>query len=158
MDTKEIILPEGWVVDKIENNKIILKEEDKIWFDTWEKCFDKVNKVNQMYQIDDYSRIKRKYINGYPDTSDKNIVPEEYASPLLALMQLLVCHKAWVDDWKPKTDVFCSYYGVVNSANQIIVAEYSTCDVVILSFPTKEIAKKFLNTFKDLLEQAKTLL
>ena len=35
---KEIVLPEGWEIDKIENNKIILKESKKELPKTWEEC------------------------------------------------------------------------------------------------------------------------
>lgn len=38
MNTKEFVFPEGWEIDKIENNKIILKESKKELPKTWEEC------------------------------------------------------------------------------------------------------------------------
>ena len=41
---KEMVLPEGWVVDKIENGKIILKENNSKPVIKWNKDKDGVDK------------------------------------------------------------------------------------------------------------------
>ena len=82
---------------------------------------------------------------------------EKEAKAFLALMQLRQLRKAWVGDWEPS---YPQEYAV------IILYEADKLEVHFgmwefnysMSFPTKEMAKDFLNCFRDLCETAKTLL
>ena len=74
------------------------------------------------------------------------------------MMQLMSLRQAWIGDWKP--DWSCGY-----SSNYCVVGAGDCFDVCILgkcryalSFPAKEMAEDFMNTFKDLLEIAKPLI
>lgn len=89
----------------------------------------------------------------------KNILPtKELADASLAMMQLMSLRQAWIGDWKP--DWSCGYssnYCVVGAGDRFDVCILGKCRYA-LSFPTIEMAKDFMNTFKDLLEVAKPLL
>ena len=91
-------------------------------------------------------------------THDKNYcISWVEAEAFLALMQLRQLRKAWVGDWRPS---YPQEYAV------IILYEADKLEVHFgmwefnysMSFPTKEMAKEFLECFRDLCETAKTLL
>jgi hypothetical protein len=159
MDTQEIILPEGWSVDRIEDGKVILKEEDNdvTKLNIWEKCFDKLSKKSGRLQFIDSVGSA---VNIHPGVLNaqiyRNSIPQEYTCPMLALMQLLVCYKAWVGDWKPTWNLERAYYSILATQDKLVVASklYQT----IFAFPTKELGERFCNVFTELLEQAKPLL
>ena len=48
---KEITLPDGWVVDKIENGKVILKEDDNSPYIRWNKEKDGVEVIADGYHF-----------------------------------------------------------------------------------------------------------
>lgn len=79
----------------------------------------------------------------------------EEAQAFLALMQLRSLRKSWVGDWKASIG---EYYGVVYSHCGFLTTSISNTSRGILSFPTEEMAKDFLNCFRDLCETAKPLL
>jgi hypothetical protein len=156
MNTKEIIIPEGWVIDKQVDNKLILKE-CKSEPDDWKKCYDILFSKRELCFINEVSNIDYD-LPEEPSLCWKNVFPKEYAEPILALMQLLTCYKAYVGDWKPDW-------------NNIDIIKYCICiDQLqpkrsrslgvqrVLAFPTVDMRDKFLETFEDLLEQAKPLL
>lgn len=88
---------------------------------------------------------------------DKNwIVSKEEAEAFLALMQLRQLRKAWVGDWEPIGNK--SYTAITTTVfDKIETWEFLNTSKP-LSFPTKEMAKNFLNCFRDLCETAKPLL
>lgn len=162
METKEITLPEGWVIDKQEGNKLILKEE--LTLDIWKNCFIKLNDYSdgtyKLSYINDLSIIQPRHVNdGYAiGTAFHNTIPKEYAEPILALMQLLVCYKAWVNNYTP--DWTCPYhdkYCICVGENKLDVVK-SDFISRLFTFPTEKKCRNFLTTFRDLLEQARPLL
>ena len=89
-----------------------------------------------------------------PGTDRDLCSSKEEAEAFLALMQLRQLRKAWVGDCVGFNDAFYSIYadrGVLLEVSKFAVAR-------VLSFPTKEMAKDFLNCFRDLCETAKPLL
>ena len=93
------------------------------------------------------------YENGYCSVPSR-----ELAEAFLAMMQLMSLRQAWIGDWKP--DWSCGYssnYCVVGADDRFDVCILSKCRYA-LSFPAKEMAEDFMNTFKDLLEIAKPLI
>lgn len=82
---------------------------------------------------------------------------KEDAEGILALIQLIRLHDEWVGDWKPAAardykDYYAIKYDLLN-ANITVGEGWNTQH--ILSFPVKEMAKEFLNCFRDLIEKAK---
>ena len=86
---------------------------------------------------------------------DKNVLPnKKSAESILALCQLTQLRdryrQGWVPDWKDDEDKYIIDY----EADNISIASYKRIKS-FLSFQSKEIRDKFLDNFKDLIEQAK---
>ena len=89
---------------------------------------------------------------------DKNILPsKEAAKAHLALMQLHQlrdCYRqGWMPDWKDNITKYCI---VLESNKYVIYKNLCTCN--FLSFQSMELAEKFLNNFKGLIETAGDLI
>ena len=138
METKEIILPENWEVKEVVDNRIIIKEKEKEFPKTWEECS---NNIAVSY----YPRIW--YIPCGEDAAIK------------ALCKLIICRNAWwkqlgwKPDWKDEEVKYC----ITNALSRVsTTSNYENNR--ILAFPTEEIRYQFLETFRDLIEEAKELL
>ena len=160
MNTKELILPDDWEVKEVVGNKIILGEKEKELPKTWEECARVINDV-ELINID--SEVEGYAINDFddgPTDAERKIVPSGMGKPMLSLCQLLVCRDAWWNElgWKPDwTNGFEDKYFIGNYRG--IIDEYcATTWNRILVFPTAEVRNKFLETFHDLIEEAKELL
>lgn len=140
METKEIILPDGWEVKEVKGNKIILKEKEKKLPKTWEGCLVKLNITQNLYGKSIY-------------------VPVGMENPILALCQLLVCRNAWWEQlgWKPDWNSENEKYCIECQCGKIACNEYATTNK-ILTFPTPKNRNQFLETFRDLIEEARELL
>ena len=157
METKElkIVAPKGYEIDK-ENStfeKIVFKE-----IDTKPKSWGEYLELNTGF---DGAGIDWN-CGGVQTTGlhhrGKAIVPTEYGAPFIAMMQLMSLRQAWIGDWKPDwSSGYSSNYCVVGAGDRFDVCILSKCRYA-LSFPTIEMAKDFMNTFKDLLEIAKPLI
>lgn len=159
METKQIVLPKGWEVDKIENGKIILKESKKDLPNTWEEYCSSTSKGNKYY-INNYCVIHKIVANNkntLHHLCDKNIIASESrAKAFLALMQLVNLHDEYVKDFK-FDDWEHGYYCIsIGSCEKIQV--FRACLSRLLCFPNEELATKFYNNFKDLIETAKEFL
>ena len=166
METNEktMLVPDGWEFDHIdERGNIVLKEKKTEQPKTWLGC---LKCVNDLELIEDGCCIEkwnfaRQDDNGYiHNEQDHNLLPRGLGKPMLALCQLLVCRNAWWKQlgWKPDwtdkyTEKYCIFYSC-GTVDTII----SNCMSYILAFPTAEVRDKFLDTFRDLIEEAKELL
>lgn len=137
METKEIILPDGWEVKEVIGNKIIIREKEKELPKTWEKCLDIFDKYNAITVLS----------------------PGENDNAVRALGKLLICRNAWWDQlgWKPDWEMPDEKHCIVGDGDSIKkqVKSFESC---ILAFPTYEIRDQFLDSFRDLIEEAKELL
>lgn len=79
------------------------------------------------------------------------------AKAFCALGKLIQLRDAWWGEWRPNwndtTEKFNIYY-----AQNVLRVDISVMSSCIFSFPTKEMADDFLETFRDLIEQAKMFL
>ena len=84
---------------------------------------------------------------------------EEEAKAFLALGKLIQLRDAWIGDWRPDWDKSSTKvkYVIYFADNKICATWLHTINH-ILSFPTKEMRDDFLETFRDLIEEAKPLL
>ena len=136
-------MPDGWEFDRIDDSgNIVLKEKKKELPKTFDKCWDIIETENlSNFSID-------------------TTVPDGMVKPMRALCQLLVCRNAWWKQlgWKPDwDDNYTSKYCIKTSWNEI--AKYqSSVGNYILAFPSEDIRDQFLDTFRDLIEEAKELL
>ena len=87
----------------------------------------------------------------------KAIVPTHLAQPFLAMMQLMSLRQAWIGDWKPNwKNPDIKKWCIIFECELKVSYFYSNSRA--LSFPTIEMAKDFMDCFRDLLEIAKPLL
>jgi hypothetical protein len=159
MCENEIILPEGWEIDRQEGNKLILKEKKPELPNTWEKCLRKLAVLEKdLSFINDDGAIFDTSLEGEDDYDNwKNIFPKEYATPMLALMQLLVCYKAWVEE-EPNWTNPCTFKYVIWVKNGLLCKDRIKDVHQILTFSSKQLCDKFFDTFQFLLYKAKPLL
>ena len=160
-ERKKITIPEGWEFDRLENGEIILKTKKPSLPTTWEECLCVVDDAECIANDAEITPFKVSRIQDKePITdSDFNSLPKGMGKPMLALCQLLICRNAWwkVLDWKPDWKGNERVYSI-NYYRGKVLKSTSMGTNHILAFPTEEIIDKFLETFKDLIEEAKELL
>ena len=144
MGTKEktMPVPEGWEFGRIDDSgNIVLKEKKKELPKTFDKCWDIIETENlSNFSID-------------------TTVPDGMVKPMRALCQLLVCRNAWWKrlGWKPDWTDICTKH-CIGYNKDVASKAVSSFSNYILAFPTPEVRDQFLETFKDLIEEAKELL
>lgn len=154
MEQKKIILPEGWEIDKVEGNEIILKESKKELPKTWEECLKEIGRIEYIGSDSDIATLQ------LPSTNDnyKNSIPISLDEPMLALCQLLICREVYRQGWKPDwNDNSQHKYCIENLGNSIRSILYHSTHR-ILSFQSGEVRDEFLENFRDLIEEAKELI
>lgn len=158
MKELKIEIPIGYEIDKEKSTfeKIIFKKKDTKPR-SWKEYLEQYKNV-PCYELGfdvsgGYWNKSTMYGNGYCAVPSK-----ELAEAFLAMMKLMSLRQAWIDDWEPDWSNFNSNkWGIINHANKLIISLLGNSSRV-LSFPTNEMAKDFMNYFKDLLEIAKPLI
>lgn len=122
-------------------------------------------------EIDPYPRNWKEYLENHPGNLVHTVAPENLGSKLTVYGVLLVLCQEWIHiwsqeqglekDWDPEwgshKNNYCIDYTVISSTLIELTVDLYNYKFHSLSFPTKELAKDFINTFKDLLEEAKGL-
>ncbi len=130
---------------------------------TWEEFCDKYPVSNNEVVFSHnsviltFDELPNTFTERDPDVDRNFCTSLKEAEAFLALMQLRQLRKAYIKNWEPDwsepSDKYCinfwEYKFTITTWGQISH---------VLSFPTYELAKQFLNNFKDLLEMAKPLL
>lgn len=78
----------------------------------------------------------------------------EEANAFLALGKLIQLRDAWVGDWKPNCESNESKYVIHCFRGKVSTNFFSKYNAT-LAFPTEEMRDEFLDTFRDLIEEAK---
>ena len=161
-EIEKLAIPEGYEFDRVENGEVILKKKEQVFPNTWEECLCVVNDVEQIDEsacIIEYSVDEDLQDRHTIDETDQSFLPLGLGKSMLALCQLLVCRDAWwkllgwKPDWKKPEEKHCIVFMCDGVAKQ--VKTYESC---ILAFPKCGVRDKFLETFRDLIEEAKELL
>lgn len=154
--------PEGYIIDEEKSTiyNIVFKKKNELPA-TWEEfCKNYPRQVKEGYiETNSYVSTITKTGNDRSINTDKNLLPsKEVAEAHLALMQLHrlrdVYRQGWIPDWKTYLQ---SKYIVVHEFNDFDILEVHTTNT-FLAFQSKEIAKQFLENFKDLINTAKELI
>ena len=136
----------------------LYNKEELIEFpNSWEQFCSKVKfKENECYISASSDIYYRHDLVFRRIEKDKNMIPsKEYAKGILALIQLIQLRDCYRQDWKPDWKNFAeTKYSIIVICNNIETI-ISISDNKFLSFQSAEIRDKFLNNFKDLIEQAK---
>ena len=143
----KIIPPIGYEIDRQKSTfeKIIFKkipENPK----TWEE-YCSLMKGKTVY----YTNCNNIIVSGFSDAHDK-FVTKKRADQFIALGKLLQLRDYWVKRSKFE-DAICIY-----TWNDGLIAT-DDCDIneYALTFPTQEMADKFITCFRDLIKQASPL-
>ena len=144
METKElkIEVPQGYEIDRQKSTfeKIIFKkipENPKTWED-----YCSLMKGKTVHYPDYYYIILRSFEDAY-----NMFETEERARQFIAFGKLLQLRDYWVGDWKRNSD---NIYIIFKN---VIIATMNNNDFP-LSFPTREMAERFKECFKDLIKEA----
>ena len=153
MGTKEIIIPQGWEIDEVRGNKIILSKKELP--KTWEECIAKIKDLEYIDSNGDIDEVDFNFGIVYDHVND---IPKGLGKPMLALCQLLVCREVYRQGWKPNwTNREENKYCIINEIDKIVKST-SLFTSNVLSFKSEEIRDKFLKNFKELIEEAKELI
>lgn len=122
---------------------------------------EQAKKLNLLKEKDNrvrsWEEFKRKYPNQFFHcTSDQLTTHEEEA--LAAFSKLLKLRRDWVGEWEPDWSDYTTCKCVIGYVSDSIVVNIRHTTARSLSFPTEQMAKKFLDTFRDLIEEAKILI
>ena len=154
METKqELLMLNGkeYLLDIEQAEKLgLLKEKDsrvKSWKD-FAKKYDKA------YIVDETSAFPKEGNVFYVGSQ----LTLHEAKALAAFSKLLKLRRDWIGEWEPNwldpSDKFILYR--LGNDVSIYTTHHSAANG--LSFPTKQMAKEFLETFRDLIEEAKILI
>ena len=162
--TIEIEVPDGkkavW-----KDNKIVFEDIKPRLPKTWDEfCEQNLIKRGE-YFLNSFSTSEQ----GSCETirhkdSDRNILPNKQATEQhLVLMQLHQLRDCYRQGWIPNLENRSKKYGIeriynlIDDKTELRICEYSNTSL-FLTFPTLEMAREFLNNFKDLIEQAGDLI
>lgn len=154
MNTKELILPDDWEVKEVVGNKIIIKEKEMELPKTWKDCFEELKDKESITDSSDIAMIRD---SAKAWDKNRDVLPAGMGKPMLALCQLLICRNAWWKQlgWKP--DLAVKKYCITTKCDEVDKLE-RVQENRILAFPTPEVRDQFLDSFRDLIEEAKELL
>ena len=161
--TIEIEVPDGkkavW-----KDNKIVFEDIKPPLPKTWEE-FCEQNKINEgEYYLDISSNAMKSLIGERYKYTDRNILPNKQAAEqhlaLMQLHQLRDCYRqGWIPNWGNGSKKYGieRVYNLIDDKTELRICDYTNTSL-FLTFPTLEIAREFLNNFKDLIEQAGDLI
>ena len=143
----KIEVPQGYEIDRQKSTfeKIVFKkipENPK----TWEE-YCSLMKGKTVY----YTNCNTITVSGFSDAHDK-FVNKKRAEQFIALGKLLQLRDYWI-----KRSKFKDAIGIFTWSDGLIIT--NNCDIndFALTFPTQEMADKFITCFSDLIKQASPL-
>ena len=152
--TIKITPPEGYEVDKEKSTfeEIVFKKIEPNLPMSWKELG-----MVKGYYISAGSNINLVF-NKTAIDSDRNIFPtRKEARAMRAMAQLCQLRDRWNDgwkaDWQDSTEKYCIYSYGCELDNSTFMHTYNP-----MSFKTRELRDKFMETFNDLLEEAKPFL
>ena len=155
-NTKVWNVPEGYELDKEQSTetKVVLKKIEDKRVDSWQE-YCKLMKDKDSCFVDMNGNIRTTHFLATAAVGE--FEDKEDAVAFAALYKLICLRRNWVGNWKPDWKSGDSIFIIINSMNSIKSSESCTLNSP-LSFPTEELCEAFIDTFRDLLEQAKPLL
>lgn len=95
--------------------------------------------------------------SGTPIYTADQLTPHE-AKAITAFSKLIKLRRDWIGEWEPDWEDMNTSYGVIWANKNKIQANTACTLTRALSFPDYKMAKEFLETFRDLIEEAKILI
>ena len=155
-NTKVWNVPEGYELDKEQSTetKVVLKKIEDKRVDSWQEYCELMKDKDSCF-VDMNGNIRTTHFLATAAVGE--FEDKEDAVAFAALYKLICLRKNWIGDWKPDWKGSDPKLIIVNNRN-CIKSGVSYHVNSPLSFPTEELREAFINTFKDLLEQARPLL
>ena len=154
-----IQIPEGYVIDTENTNdhQIVLKKIEDNKARGWEEYCKKMEGKDSYYYDELFKKIRLARFNEEPLLSE--FEDKEEAEAFAAFGKLRKFRRDWVGEWKPDYKNHDEEKFTIIVADDEITKKGKSYYVnSSMSFPTEKMRDEFFETFKDLLEQAKTLL
>lgn len=157
----EIEVPDG--KKAVWKNGAIIFEDVKFYLPkTWEEfCKQNPIKKNEKY-IDANSEIDTAIIHPVKRVPerDKNLLPSKDAAEahlaLMQLHQLRDCYRqSWIPDWNNVNE---NKYSIISDEVKEYIIQNILLAPCFLAFQSEEIAREFLDNFRNLIEQAGDLI
>ena len=159
METKNIInIPKGYEIDKEQSTErqIVLRKIDNR-VRSWEENCDKMEGKDSYFFNETLQEVRCSNF-GETGVFVSEFVDDEDVVAFVAFSKLRKLRKQWIGEWKPDYNKYNEVkFTIITAENEISKGERYTVSCS-MSFPTEEMRDEFFNCFKDLLEQAKTLL
>jgi hypothetical protein len=123
-------------------------------------------------RVKNWEEFKEKYCHGfgyfYKENEDETlstsflVLTDEQLTPhevkaLASFSKLLKLRRDWIGEWEPDWKQLNEKCILYRSKNEVCACSVITAGSA-LSFPTKKMANEFLETFHDLIEDAKILI
>ena len=152
--TIKITPPEGYEVDKEKStfNEIVFKKLEPNLPMSWEEL-----EIIKGYYIFTNSKISELSIMNAVDVTRNTFPTEEEAKAMRAMAQLCQLRDRWNGGWKPDWKDDAPKYCIISYKN-ILCTDFYYYKSTPMAFKTRELRDKFMETFKDLLEEAKPFL
>lgn len=153
MKTKVTI---NWVeynldLEKAQELGVLEREDTKC--KSWENFTVKYYKKQGFYYDD--INMKLELINTPIKATEQ--LTENEAVAIQAFSKLLKLRRNWIGNWDPDWCVSKTKYCIIVVSNCLTIACFRS-DHHTFSFPTKEMAQEFLESFNDLFNQCKNIL
>lgn len=143
--TIEIDIPEGFCDVKVEGTGLIFLKDDDLKPKSWEEAYSRYAKSHVVTHVE--------HIMGADNFALKML------KPIIALVKLSIIREMWVGEWNTAyashkwSIMFVNSYCTGTRELEVVDSYYQT----ILSFPTKEMAEEFMDTFTDLIWETEHL-
>ena len=158
METNNIInITEGFEIDKEQSTErqIVLRKIDNR-ARSWEEYCKKMEGKSSYYYDGLFEKVKSSKFGSSPLLAE--FEDKEDIEVLVAFCKLFHLRRDWVGEWKPDWKNKKQWkFSIVSDTDKIEKGIGRTLSRS-LSFPTEEMRDEFIETFKDLLENAKPLL
>lgn len=147
----KIEIPQGYEIDRQKSTfeKIVFKKIEPCKPTTWEE-YCKQTKGRTSYFWNSLETVHETIFDGfYNEFSTK-----ERTKQFVVLGKLLQLRDYWVGDWKPdfpNNPVYAVFYSGAIKNIKVTTIDYPEFP---LTFPTKEMAQKFVDCFEDLIREA----
>lgn len=150
-------VPEGYELDKEQSSEtmVVLKKIEDKRVNSWQEYCELMKGKDSCY-VDANGNIRSSQFSSGVCVGE--FEDKEDAVAFAALHKLISLRKNWVGYWKPDwTDKYQPKYSIARVNKGIGVGETQTVSRS-MSFPTKEMRDEFFDIFRDLLDEAESLL
>lgn len=151
----KIEVPQGYYIDRKKSTfeKIVFKKIEPCNPKTWEEYRRCIYGHKSYY----WNGSREPYIMRTSSGEYNEFSTKERVKQYVALGKLIQLRDYWVGDWKPNipdfdNSAFAVFCGVADV--QMVYTPHANFP---LTFPTKEMAQKFIDCFKDLIKEASPL-